>query len=100
MSSVTMYNGRMEESLYDKFGPERLRRIQDAVGQMASPAQPTRLPFAASDMGLDREDSQQDSGESTSQENSQFMTPGEPASVSLKKETRRMREEMDVRSNS
>ncbi|KAK1021254.1 hypothetical protein LTS16_026640 [Friedmanniomyces endolithicus] len=63
---------------------------------MASPAQRTGLSFAASDMGLDREDSQRDSGDTTSQEDSQFRTPGEPASVSLRKETRRVREQMDV----
>ncbi|KAK1042355.1 hypothetical protein LTR74_018538 [Friedmanniomyces endolithicus] len=103
MFSLTMYDGRERykaykfiRSLYDKFGPEHLRRIRDAVGQMASPAQRTSLSFAASDMGLDREDSQRDSGDTTSQEDSQFRTPGEPASVSLRKETRRVREQMDV----
>ncbi|KAK0827203.1 hypothetical protein LTS02_018359 [Friedmanniomyces endolithicus] len=63
---------------------------------MASPAQRTGLSFAASDIGLDREDSQRESGDTTSQEDSQFRTPGEPASVSLRKETRRVREQMDV----
>ncbi|KAK1807110.1 hypothetical protein LTR12_018549, partial [Friedmanniomyces endolithicus] len=82
MFSLTMYDGRERyeaynfiRNLYDKFGPEHLRRIRDAVGQMASPAQRTGLSFAASDMGLDRGDSQQESGETTSQEDSQFRTP-------------------------
>ncbi|KAK0874857.1 hypothetical protein LTR87_011338 [Friedmanniomyces endolithicus] len=103
MFSLTMYDGRERykaykfiRSLYDKFGPEHLRRVRDAVGQMASPAQRTGLSFAASDIGLDREDSQRESGDTTSQEDSQFRTPGEPASVSLRKETRRVREQMDV----
>jgi len=61
MFGLTMYDGRERynsynfiRNLYDKFGPEHLRRIQDAVGQMPSPAQRTGLSFAASDMGLDR----------------------------------------------
>ncbi|KAK0268521.1 hypothetical protein LTR35_010504 [Friedmanniomyces endolithicus] len=103
MFSLTMYDGRERynaykfiRSLYDKFGPEHLRRIRDAVGQMASPAQRTGLSYAASDMGLDREDPRRDSGDTTSEEDSQFRTPGKPASVSLRKETLRVREQMDV----
>ncbi|KAK0302215.1 hypothetical protein LTR82_017950 [Friedmanniomyces endolithicus] len=102
MFSLTMNDGQDRykaynfiRNLYDKFAPQHLQRIQDAVGQMAPPAQRTEISFAASDIVLDEEDSQRDSVATASQEDSQFRAPGEPASASSHRETRKMSEQMD-----
>ncbi|KAK0836804.1 hypothetical protein LTS02_018073 [Friedmanniomyces endolithicus] len=94
MFGLMMYDGRERynsynfiRNLYDKFGPEHLRRIQDAVGQMPSPAQRTGLSFAASDMGLDR----------APRSKTRERPPRRGVHTSgHQKETRRMREQMDV----
>ncbi|TKA72809.1 hypothetical protein B0A55_09527 [Friedmanniomyces simplex] len=73
MFSLTMYDGRDRykaynfiRNVYDDFALEHLRRIQDAVA-----------------------------GTVLCDDDSGFKTPGEPASVSLRQENRKIREQMD-----
>ncbi|TKA75573.1 hypothetical protein B0A55_07932, partial [Friedmanniomyces simplex] len=102
MFSLTMYDGKDRykaynfiRNVYDDFALEHLRRIQDAVAQLPSPEKRTGLSFATSDLAVNDDGSQQDSELMSSQHDSGFKTPGEPASVSLRQENRKIREPMD-----
>ncbi|KAK0853120.1 hypothetical protein LTS02_012053 [Friedmanniomyces endolithicus] len=102
MFSLTMYEGRDRykaynfiRNVYDNFASEHLARIRDAVGQFPSLAQRTGLSFTTSDLAVDDGDSQQDSDVTVSQGDSGFKPPAEPASVSLRHENRKIREQMD-----
>ncbi|TKA61583.1 hypothetical protein B0A55_13560, partial [Friedmanniomyces simplex] len=102
MFSLTMYDGKDRykaynfiRNVYDDFALEHLRRIQDAVAQLPSPEKRTGLSFATSDLAVNEDGSKQDSELISSQDDSGFKTPGEPASVSLRQENRKIREQMD-----
>ncbi|KAK8196786.1 hypothetical protein M8818_006953 [Zalaria obscura] len=82
-------------NLYDKFAPEHLKRIKDAVGHLPSVQPRTGSSFATSDLAMDHESgSQQGSEVSDVQEGSGFRTPGAPASAYFKDEISKMREQM------
>ncbi|KAK0246872.1 hypothetical protein LTR91_022864 [Friedmanniomyces endolithicus] len=99
---LTMHEGRDRykaynfiRNVYDDFALEHLRRIQDAVAQLPNPEKRMGLSFAASDLAFNDDGSQQESELVSSQDDSGFRTPGEPASVSLRQENRKIREQMD-----
>jgi len=101
MFSLTMHEGRDRykgynfiRNVYDNFASDHLRRIRDAVGQLPSLAQQMGLSFTSSDLEIDDDDSQQDSEVTVSQDDSGFKTPGEPASVSLRYENRKIRKQL------
>ena len=82
--SLTMHDGRdrfkaynFVRNLYDEFAPQHLKRIQDAVACLPAPASQTGLSFAASEIGLE---------ESNPQDDDVFSRPSESASASQKKE--------------
>ncbi|TKA53026.1 hypothetical protein B0A55_13582, partial [Friedmanniomyces simplex] len=84
MFSLTMYEGRDRYNAYNF-----IRNVYDNL------AQRTGLSFTTSDLAVNDDDSQQDSEVTMSQDDSGFKTPGEPASVSLRHENRKIREQMD-----
>ncbi|KAK1050074.1 hypothetical protein LTR74_017149 [Friedmanniomyces endolithicus] len=99
---LTMHDGKDRykaynfiRNVYDEFALEHLRRIQDAVAQLPTPEKRTGLSFATSDLAVNDDGSQQDSELMSSQDDSGFKTPGEPASVSLRQENRKIRKQMD-----
>nr|OQO22672.1 hypothetical protein B0A51_16500 [Rachicladosporium sp. CCFEE 5018] len=102
MFSLSMYDGRERfraynfvRNLYDRFAPQHLERIREAVGSVQRPVPRTGLSFAASDIGLDEGSSQQGSEAIASQENVVFRTPSEPASASQKRDMANMRGQLD-----
>ena len=91
--SLTMYDGRERfkaynfvRNVYDNFAPEHLKRIRDAAAGLPAPASQTGLSFAASEMGLE---------ETSSQDSDVFLKPNGSASASQKKESAKLREQMD-----
>nr|OQO29345.1 hypothetical protein B0A51_06925 [Rachicladosporium sp. CCFEE 5018] len=102
MFSLSMYDGRERfraynfvRNLYDRFAPQHLERIREAVGSMQRPVPRTGLSFAASDIGLDEGSSRQSFEAIASQENAVFRTPSEPASASQKRDMANMRGQLD-----
>ncbi|EMC97234.1 hypothetical protein BAUCODRAFT_32978 [Baudoinia panamericana UAMH 10762] len=100
--NFTPYDGRerykaysFTKNLYDKFAPQHLARIREAVSRMADPVPRTGLSFDASEITLDYENSQQDSELTASHGDDVFKTPSEPASVSQKRENRQMKEQLE-----
>ncbi|KAK0361470.1 hypothetical protein LTS02_017603 [Friedmanniomyces endolithicus] len=97
MFSLTMYEGRDRynaynfiRNVYDKFASE----IWDGYETLSANFQALRSGRACPSQ-LNDDDSQQDSEVTMSQDDSGFKTPGEPASVSLRHENRKIREQMD-----
>ncbi|KAK5673841.1 hypothetical protein LTR17_027844 [Elasticomyces elasticus] len=102
MFCLMIYEGRDQykaynfiRNVYDRFASEHLRRIRDTVGQHPSLAHRTGLSFGTPDLAVKDDDAQQDSEMTVSQDDSGSKTPGEPASVSLGHENRKIREQMD-----
>ncbi|KAK1808940.1 hypothetical protein LTR12_016703 [Friedmanniomyces endolithicus] len=98
---LTMYEGRDRYKaynfiryVYDEFASEHLGRIRDAVSQLPNLAQRTGLSFTSPDLTIDDDDSQQDSEVTVSQDENGFKTHGKPASVSLRYEIRKIREQL------
>ncbi|KAK1810842.1 hypothetical protein LTR12_014801 [Friedmanniomyces endolithicus] len=96
-----MYEGRdrykaynFTRNVHDESACEHLGRIREAVSQHPNLAQRTGLSFTSPDLTIDDDDSQQDSEVTVSQDESRLKTHGERASVSLRYETRKIREQL------
>ena len=101
ISSLVMYDGRdryksynFVRNLYEKFAPEHLRRIKDAVAHLPDVKKRTGLSFAASELAPKESGSHQSSHEGSQE--SGFRIPGEPASVAKVRE--QMEQEMEQQS--
>ena len=102
MFSLDMFEGRdrfkaynFVRNVYDKFTPQHLERIRDAVRGMQLPQYRTGLSFGASDMTLEDGQSQQDSEAITVQDNDGFRTRNEPASSSQRREMIKLKSQLD-----
>ena len=82
-------------NVYEKFAAEHRERIQDAVAQLPGLGERTGLSFAASDLTIVPPNSTEDSQEASSQGDHDFATPIEPASVAQRRETTKLREQID-----
>ena len=91
--SLIMYDGRKRfktynfvRNVYDNFAPEHFKKIRDVAVGLPAPASQTGLSFAASEMGFK---------EISSQDSDIFLKPNGSASASQKKESAKLREQMD-----
>ena len=82
-------------NVYEKFAVDHRQRIKDAVAQLPEPGERTGLSFAASDLTIVPPNSTEDSQEASSQCDSDFATPVEPASVAQKREMTKLKGQID-----
>ncbi|KAJ4689262.1 hypothetical protein HRR95_000629 [Exophiala dermatitidis] len=82
-------------NVYEKFAVDHRTRIKDAVAQLPELAKRTGLSFSASDLNNDPANSTEGSREALSRGGNEFAMPIEPASVAQRRETTKLREQIE-----
>ena len=99
--SLTMKNGADQYrgynciwNVYEKFGLVHRQRIKDAVAHLPTPVQRTRISFAASNLSVDKPESDQDSQEAASQDEGQMMPPPSFPNTAEREQIRMLEEQI------
>jgi hypothetical protein len=83
-------------NVYEKFATEHRTRIKVAVARLPGLAERTGLSFAASDLAVGPPNATDGSQGASSRSDNEFATPVEPASVAQRRETTKLREQIDT----